>query len=335
MENKLVSVIVPVYNGQQYIKRCVTSLLMQDYKTLEIIVVNDGSTDSTKNICEKLCREDGRIQLLSTENSGVSNARNIGISVAKGSYICFVDSDDYVERDFVSLLVENMEKNNVDISVCNYNYVVCNVLYPIKIAEKFQGLINRDTFFEGLISDSYRGFLWNKMFKTDQIKQDGKILKMENNITICEDLLFVVSLASKCNRFFVDTRPVYNYVQVKNSAYNSEFKKTRLTEIEAYNEILDIVEQNFPHLLLKYKEAYLKMALKINESYQCSGKKDTAAEKYIRYAIDRYYGELNLSKKISNLKKMYYAIYLKLPQMIHIIKIVYHKIRFRRKEIYK
>ena len=115
-----ISIIVPTYNNGDKISKCLDSLINQEYKDLEIIVVNDGSTDDTEKVLEEYSKNDSRIKIFTQENKGVSNARNNGIRVATGDYISFVDSDDWVEKNYISLMLSKLKENNVDAVRCNY-----------------------------------------------------------------------------------------------------------------------------------------------------------------------------------------------------------------------
>lgn len=130
MSKPLVSVVVPVYNIQDYVKRCLDSLLGQSYDKMEIIVVDDGSTDASGAVCDDAARRDKRVKVLHQKNGGLSQARNRGIKEAKGEYICLVDGDDYVMPDFVRILVETAEAKNADVVVCAFNgqYVMPKIL---------------------------------------------------------------------------------------------------------------------------------------------------------------------------------------------------------------
>lgn len=121
--SSLVSIIVPVYNCEQYIEKCLNSILKQDYENLEIIVIDDGSTDGSGNIIKTLAKEDRRIQLLEQENMGVSVARNRGVQCATGKYITFVDGDDYIALDYIKAFVKAAEENEADLCVCGYTMV--------------------------------------------------------------------------------------------------------------------------------------------------------------------------------------------------------------------
>ncbi|EHF1123710.1 glycosyltransferase family 2 protein, partial [Enterococcus faecalis] len=114
---KLVSVVIPVYNVEKYVEKCLDSVINQTYQNLEIIIVNDGSTDNSLSVCQKKKLSDSRIKLINKENGGLSSARNAGIECAQGEFICFIDSDDWIELDYIEVLLNGMENTNVDISV--------------------------------------------------------------------------------------------------------------------------------------------------------------------------------------------------------------------------
>ena len=115
MNNDLISIIVPVYNVEKYIVRCLESILSQTYKNIEVIIVNDGSVDKSGEICERYAKKDNRIKLINKSNGGLSDARNKGIDQANGIYITFVDSDDYISQNYVEILYKLIKENNADI----------------------------------------------------------------------------------------------------------------------------------------------------------------------------------------------------------------------------
>lgn len=118
-----VSIIVPVYNVEQYVKRCIESILNQTYKNIEIILVNDGSTDASGEICERYAKENENIIYIEKENGGLSDARNVGLIHSTGDYICFVDSDDYIDNRYVEILLNGVSQDKSDIAVCNFEKV--------------------------------------------------------------------------------------------------------------------------------------------------------------------------------------------------------------------
>ena len=124
MENEdLISVIVPIYNVENYLLRCLESLANQSYSTLEIILVNDGSTDKSGIIAKQICEQDSRFNLINQPNGGLSNARNTGLKVATGKYVAFVDSDDWAHKDFIKILHQNIKSTQSDFSCCRLSYV--------------------------------------------------------------------------------------------------------------------------------------------------------------------------------------------------------------------
>ncbi len=123
MENEKISVIIPVFNVENYLNRCVESVLRQSYKNLEVLLIDDGSTDRSGLLCDKWANKDSRILVIHKKNGGVSDARNVGLDVATGDYIAFVDSDDYISPDMMAILFSALKKNDADMSICNFFYV--------------------------------------------------------------------------------------------------------------------------------------------------------------------------------------------------------------------
>ncbi len=129
MENELISVIVPIYNVDNYLEKCIDSIINQSYKNLEIILIDDGSTDDCGIICDKYKKNDERIIVIHKKNEGLSSARNKGLDIAKGNLISFIDGDDYIEHNMLATLKKNMEKYESDISICCCNHIKNNKKY--------------------------------------------------------------------------------------------------------------------------------------------------------------------------------------------------------------
>lgn len=190
--SELVSVIIPVYNGEQYIQRCIESLLRQTYAGIEIIIVDDGSKDTTANICQKLAAQDCRIIFSVQENKGVSAARNKGLELAKGEYVCFVDSDDYVDASYVESHIKMIRSDpQIDISVCGF------------VDEKNDGTVIHQSEIDKRYIYSVPNFqqtdfvpyvCWQIMFKRARLECGNKKIRFETNISIKEDMLFLLSL---------------------------------------------------------------------------------------------------------------------------------------------
>lgn len=203
----LVSVIVPAYNVEDKISRCITSIINQTYKELQIIVINDGSTDHTYGVCQRYQTEDDRVQVYTTENKGVSSARNYGIDLAKGKYIVFVDADDYMEKDCISLLVESAPKQSWVIG----NYYICEEkkkkIHQMYFQNKKKYGDKNDLPDLCLNRNFY--CVWGKLYVTDTIKKNHLYFPLERDYG--EDLIFNIKYFQYVTTFVALNKPIYNY----------------------------------------------------------------------------------------------------------------------------
>lgn len=207
--NSVISVIVPTYNSEKTIERCLLSILKQTYENLEVIVVNDGSSDSTETICEKMASYDSRLKVITIKNGGVSHARNIGIDNAKGDYITFVDSDDYIDKEMYKNLIDLFD-TNVDIVHCSYKNVdeLGNILSVVGSKSK-QIKMNHDEGMECLLAGRYfAGGMCNKLYRTKLFCN----VRLKENIKFNEDILANYYLFDNANNTVYSDEPFYNYV---------------------------------------------------------------------------------------------------------------------------
>ena len=175
-----VSVIIPIYNTEKYLEKCLESIRTQIYSDIEVIMVNDGSTDGSKNMANSYAERDNRFRLFSQENAGVSAARNHGLDVAEGEYILFVDSDDWLEPQMIEKLVYNMIEYSTDISGCQYDRSTC-------FTGETTEIWNRDIVLQNfLIHKQINGSLVNKLFKKELIENK----RLDESIKYGEDALF-------------------------------------------------------------------------------------------------------------------------------------------------
>ncbi len=213
MKFPLISVIVPVYNVEKYLDRCVESIVSQTYKNLEIILVDDGSPDNCPEMCDAWAEKDSRIKVIHKENGGVSSARNAALDIAGGEYIGFVDSDDYIESNMFEVLLKNLIDNNADISVCGY-----------QINDENDGEFNVRTVSQSdalklvCIGDYKYGVLWNKLYKKSILKN----IKMLNFVC-CEDLIFNYYAIKKAGSIVECDSKLYHYFQNANSTVHNNF----------------------------------------------------------------------------------------------------------------
>ncbi len=242
-----VSIIVPVYNTMPYLAKCLDSLCNQDYdkKDYEIIVVNDGSVDNSEKIILNYKEQyPDLIKYINKSNGGLSSARNAGLMQAKGKYILFVDSDDYVETELLSSLFS--ENEDYDLFIFGYNEINGNYSKANYVSKKIltdtQGALK--LFFE---NKAVRGYSWNKLFKLDIIINNN--IKFNEEIKYIEDMPFLMEYIEHCNTLYFSQLILYNYVQRPGSLINSVFNINKLTALTAYEKILNIIEQIDPRYI--------------------------------------------------------------------------------------
>lgn len=247
----LVSIIVPVYNGEKVIERCIRSLVGQTYEKIEIIVLNDGSKDHTMQILNKYEKLDSRVRVIDKTNSGVSDTRNQGLQLAKGDYVQFVDSDDWLTNNATQQLVEGMQQN-CEMVICDYNRVVDNnIIVKGHIPE--EGAISRTEFALYMMkapANYYYGVLWNKMFRMDIIRKYE--LDFPQEIDWCEDLRFNLEYLQYVKQVYVLQKPLYYYVLTRGSLAQSRtdlidnlrIRNFLFEQYKALYESLDLYDEN-------------------------------------------------------------------------------------------
>ncbi|HJC47523.1 MAG TPA: glycosyltransferase [Candidatus Lachnoclostridium pullistercoris] len=235
-----VSVIVPVFNGEKYLERCVDSILNQEYEDLELILVDDGSTDGTGEICRRYERQDPRVFLITKENSGVSDSRNLAIGQALGTYLQFVDSDDWLAPDATRLMVRRMEEAGCDLVIADF-YRVSGERVSHKGDIEEDGKMSLETFASYMMenpADFYYGVLWNKLYRREIVERHH--LRMDRNISWCEDFMFNLEYMRHAETICALRTPVYYYVKRKGSLVNqgmniSRVIRMKLMVFEYYN----------------------------------------------------------------------------------------------------
>lgn len=224
----IVSIIVPIYNAEKNLRRCVDSILNQTYKEFEVILMDDGSSDASGQICDEYALQDSRIKVVHKENSGVSDTRNQGISMAKGKYIQFLDSDDWITPDATASLVRGITENACDMVIADF-YRVINERVSQKGAIEEDGLMDRLLFATNMMqnpADFYYGVLWNKLYKRSVIEEYQ--LRMDSEISWCEDFMFNLEYIRHIQSIYVLKIPIYYYVKTKGSLVSQgmSMKKT-------------------------------------------------------------------------------------------------------------
>lgn len=238
----LISVIIPVYNVCDYIGQCLESVIHQTYSDIEIIVVDDGSTDGSGRICDMFSQKDKRIKVFHLENSGVSSARNFGIEQAAGKYIAFCDSDDIVSELWLESLYGNMKNTDADMSCCTYCEFYSENQPLFNVSEEIQ-IIERSDFFSSILFDErVYGYLFNKLFKRELICGE-KHIRFMSDVYIWEDVLFVSQYLSKASSVVFSNSPLYGYRNNPESVLRSSFSYKNVSKLKVIKPVLELLEQ--------------------------------------------------------------------------------------------
>ena len=256
MENKMdtVSIIIPVYNCGDYLPRCVNSLTAQTVRSLEIILVDDGSTDRTSEICDRLAQSDSRIAVVHKANGGVSSARNAGIEAAKGEFITFADADDYVDSGHIEGLLRLIRQHDCDVAACGFisedeknvsgqlthscsdsndaaNEVCCDFDHDSAVCELLAG---------GAVG----GYVWNKLYRRELLEG----VRFRGDIRILEDLRFNYEVFRRVEKMTVTQHRTYHYIQRGQSAMHRSFGEEHRKMVETAREIRDELAGESPQL---------------------------------------------------------------------------------------
>lgn len=234
----MVSIIVPIYNSEKTLKRCIESILVQTYNQLEILLVNDGSTDSSLEICESYRKIDSRIKIISGPNRGVAAARNIGLKNVHGEYILYIDSDDWIEPNMVEVLIKALKEKSADISVCGYDFGdnLCN-----KYIQNSFNVWSSDKIVEEFLKhQQFRGMLWNKLIKKSLFIG----LHFDESMGYGEDAQMVWLLLKRVKTICVSDIVLYHHIP-NDYSISSSFSDVKYDAVRLWKQILtDVTHEN-------------------------------------------------------------------------------------------
>ena len=263
----LISVIVPVYNVENYIAQCIESVIKQTYTKFEIILVNDGSKDNSGKICDEYALKDERIKVIHKENAGVSSARNVGIKQSKGQWITFIDSDDWVEENYLEVLLNLAKSENADISICGYNRVSKERIEKINASGKNEIYDSQEYLIKSLNPQIGLGFSHMKLIKKSIIKD----IEFNDNLAVAEDAFFNIQLSKNVNKAVHLMQPLYNYRNNSNSLvkkYDADYANKYLHSMKITKKYLfdnyteEIIRKNYYNFV-----AYHIMLIAVNYCY--------------------------------------------------------------------
>lgn len=344
MNKVVVSIIMPIYNAEKYLKKSIESVLNQSLKDFELILVNDGSIDNSLEIINIYAKNDNRIKVIDKRNEGVSIARNIGIKVAMGEYIAFIDADDYIKVNMFEEMINYIKNTNSDIAMCNYIKDRLKDTVEVKLPWKDGTVLNNDQIklqlIPSLISgkkridDQIMGSVWRIVTKKNIIEN----VKFNKDIKIAEDLLFCIELFSRCEKMVVVEECFYFYARYEETT----LEKYRDNFIEEsmifHNNLISILDN--VNLLEKNKDRYLitRLSMYTTAISNCF-RKDTPKElpkyKCLNEIInsfnnDKLINEIELLNNIGlNKKALYFLMKFRAIFIIYIIYDIKEKIRYR------
>lgn len=298
---KLISVIVPVYKVEQYLEKCIDSIINQTYKNLEIILVDDGSPDNCGKICDDYAEKDSRIKVVHKENGGLSDARNAGYEFVNGEYISFIDSDDYIATDFYEILVNTMVKENSDIVECGVVKFCENE--DIKTENKNPVVRSFDTVeaLESLVEEKdFHQHVWNKLYKTELV-MDVKFEKGKLN----EDEFWTYQIFGKAKKVSRISVGLYYYLQRGGSIMGNSYNLRRLDALEALSQRQKYLDEFYPQVSSVAKIRFFGSCIFACQSAMkfLKGKEKKQAKKIIlKYAKESKLGKAEKDKLNDNIR---------------------------------
>ena len=292
--NKCISVVIPMYNCKNTIERCVNSIICQTYENIEIILVDDGSTDDTYIKCNEMKKKDERIKIIRKENGGVSSARNIGIKQARGIFITFIDADDYIRKDYISTLYNNMGDNDLVIS----NAIIIKNNSSKKFNRLFMArCVNYKRAVEMLLSDKFfQSTPWGKMYKTELAKR----VKFDEKMSIAEDHKFLIDYISISKK--IKLIPFYGYIYVINENSLSRANEKYIDEIFYCSDLIKKYENT------KYEKFAINHYLNIVKSYVAGKSFSDEEKKIIKNDLIKYRRNYSIVKMNSIKEKIKYYL---------------------------
>lgn len=248
-----ISIIVPIYKVEKYLRRCIDSLLNQDYHDIEIILVDDGSPDNCGIICDEYVKKDTRIKVTHQQNGGLSAARNAGIDIAKGEYLMFVDSDDWVEKNYCSMALKKATETESDIVVFGYNDIYNDRIIKRSITPKDEKKYKTEEALKELHGGKILSFAWNKIYKADLFKTGIRYPQGR----LFEDIGTTYLLFHKANAVFLASGATYNYQKREDSILGKKMKtKDAIDWFDLEMERFQFMRQNYPDIAEKLWKYY-------------------------------------------------------------------------------
>lgn len=313
--NKTVSVIVPIYNAENYIKETIDCIINQSYKKIEVLLIDDGSTDNSAIIIDAYTRQDNRIKVFHTPNGGVSKARNFGIEIASGEYIVFWDADDIAHANYIELMVEVLESNkNINVVVSRHtggNIVTVDSFFHSKVVSspKTKLITSKDYSYT---NGNNHVIAWGAIYDRELISG----IRFDEDLKVGEDSVFFANVFKKARKMILIEDKLVYYRHRSDSAVHSTFESYRLDELKAWKRICDLFENESDYFI---NECYVALAFRIYKIYRKAYKD--------KYQDNNMYKELIVwakslrrnvirSKNIGYANKLKYIAFSLLPNLV-------------------
>ena len=313
----MMSVIIPVYNNEKYLPQLFKDILNQTFLDFEVIFVNDGSTDNSQKLLQEFCNTIDFATCYCKENGGVSSARNVGLKKAKGEYIVFWDADDYIDKDFLSIMHNNIKHNSL--TVCGFSFIDEN-------NKKVDKLLNKTTISKNQIAFMQENWLfnalWNKIFVKDIILKNN--IQFNKDFAVGEDTLFVTKYIKHVNDYLIVDKILYTYVRRQNSAMTKYHKNIYFSHVkisEQMIESLDSSKQDYKNCLVGVRQNFGKDC--VANIWHLVANLKNGSKQELKLALKHYNTDKNIIKlkvnlllkilfKIKNitLLKLYYKVFL-------------------------
>lgn len=302
----LISVIVPVYQVENYLNQCIESIIEQTYTNLEIILIDDGSNDNCPQICDDWSIKDKRIKVIHKKNGGLSDARNVGLDIAKGKYIAFIDSDDWVDSRYIELLYNSLINNVADISACSIQKVYdTDSVDPYNLNPQLQLATPKEAIKDIIYDRRFKTVAWNKLYSKEILEGERFIVGK-----LHEDEFFSYKVLDKAQKLVFVDAPLYKYRQRSGSIMSSASLK-HLDLLDAYINRINFLENSYADLTSRDKLNFCIACINFYKDFQ---KSDSDFKKIALNRIKSYRRKVKFNIKEFNVlswKEKIYVIFSK------------------------
>lgn len=304
MKDDLVTIIVPIYNVKNYLNRCVSSVINQTYKNIEIILVDDGSNDGSGALCDEFIKKDSRVKVFHNKNFGVSYSRNFGIDMSCGKYIFFLDSDDYIDEEVIDNLIKNIK--NYDLIKVSHKVIQNNHILRIK---QYNDILENTEMIENVITGKFGGHCWGYLFKRENILS----LRFDENTSCMEDTIFLIEYLKRCRKIrYISS--CYYYHEVNNNSITvsiDRIEKNIDNYLYSLNKINTLLNNSYEKQINKRKIKIIESEISKVDSYSRLRKIQLLYSntfKFLEKGSDKYYKLFFYLLKKNNLRVLFLLI---------------------------